>query len=580
MKYLIFVLLFQVGCSFKTPDENKSQINPLKVETSRDSDGDMILDTDEVKQGSNPYIAQYPEFVGDFFQEMKVTVGFYNQNLHADKSVTFHVTRELVAENGVPFEERDFLGEKSEFILEEVATQAKQRSFQGFHISDSLNSESLELFSPPRLNDKKIFPFSKEVYDSKISGFDYDSIEFALVGQIQFNYDLLKSLSDIWLDLLWYDDQKQEFLKIDSYLIKGVYEFNRSYTIPLVFKTTNKFLTQRVSEMGGRFLYLKVREFRLNENQTWFSSIMRSIKSKSIPLLVSNGEVHSLSYVGLDGSFDTLRGILNKGINEDFQVLGNDIVRVGAKANNVTIVKDLYGINVQDERKWFLFTNLISNNPSQYSFSSSDILVLSYESKLSPFKINPKYLSTVLSATPYDWTSIKVNKNNIEDIRLHIRPLSYVGPIDKISTVPCPSNSSVCWNYDYSLETKFGLLAFNAIALIQIKINQETYSLYELVNTGKAQFRTKNSETFEFKFSRSVLQDRDQTESAMISIKSINTGLPTCKGLKTCAGNDLFCRRMLSTPPACSKILENVSDSTIKTLIPFQASLFIALEYL
>lgn len=580
MKYLILVLLFQVGCSFKTPDENKSQINPLKVETSRDSDGDMIPDTDEIKQGSSPYIAQYPEFVGDFFQEMKVTVGFYNQNLHTDKSVTFHVTREMVSENGVPFEERDYLGGQSEYVLEEVATRAKQRSFQGFHISDSLSSESLGLFSPPRLNDKKIFPFSKEVFDSKNAGFDFDSTEFSIVGQIQFKYDLQKTLSDIWLDLLWYDDQKQEFIKIDSFLVKGVYEFNRSYTVPLSFKTTNKFLTKQISEMGGRFLYLKVREFKLNENQTWLSSLMTSIKSKSVPLILSNGEAHTLSYVGIDGGFESLSSILRKGINEEFQVLGNDIVRVGSKTNSVSIVKDLYGINVQDERKWFLFTNPIANNPNQYSFSSSDVLILSYESKLSPFKINPKYLSTLLSATPFDWTSFKVNKNNIEDIRLHIRPLSYTGPIDKITSVPCPSTSSVCWNYDYTLENKTGLLAFNAISLIQIKVNQDTYSLYELVNSGKAQFRTKNSETFEFKLSSSVLRDRNETESALISIKSSNTGLVTCKGIKYCSGNDLACRRVLSTPPSCSKSLENVSDSTTKTLIPFQASLFIALEYL
>lgn len=581
--------IFGAGCSFKKPDDKKSGSTreEFKINPNQDSDGDGKTDLDERKTGENPLIADVPTFQGDFFQEMKVTTHFYNSAANTQEAVSFQVRKDVVRENGTPIEERDFLDKGREFLFEQSHLLANKNSYRGFHYPTDFSIEDIGYHAPPRMNDLKIFPFSQKVFYLSQKN-DFEEMDFVVSNRINFKYHGAKTYTDLVVDLFWFDNIKMEFILVGTDFLKGVYQFNQDYTVPLTFSSNIKPLVKEISENGGRFLYIKIRDFKIIETGQFYMQILSSVSNKSIPVLFSDEEKDSIVYVGTNGRTSGLHEILGIALKDDVQVLNSKIVRIGDRSESVSIERDPYGASESVEKKWHLLTNEISNSPFTYSFAPTDLITLSYISGNRPFALIPSYFGTVISSEkPRDLKTVKIKTSNLLDMRLNFRPQEVTVPVNKVLQVfPCHQTplAKSCFEYSYKLEKLKGIQALQVTSLVYVTLNGTEFRLDKLLDEKLASFRVKNSEVIEIKFNSGILSKSPESTGTTISFSTKITSIPGCTGIKICESSGDGCNRFLASPPTCedagSNTFYNLHDQTLKTLHPVNGEAFFSIEYI
>jgi hypothetical protein len=586
-KTLFFVFLIS-SCSFKKPDAEGKYQNSLTATANQDSDGDGKSDSIEINEGLDPFVADVPIFSGSFFQEMKVTTNFYEPIRNSEESVSFQVRQDLASENGIPYEERDFLDSGSEFISEQNALLAKRSSYRAFHQTQDLGPDQLGYFSPPRMNDLKIFPYSNRVALLSQTH-DFEEIEFSIMNRLNFSFKgAKKTYTDIVINLYWYDEQTREFKVIGSDFLKGVYEFNHDYLVPLNFKTNNKNLVKMISINGGRFLYLKVMDFKVIELNRFYKQILSGVQEKSVPVLISNKNKPILKYIGINGRPTQLKRIIDLATSNTSQIYNNEIVRIEDETNSTTIENDPYGDKGKVENKWFLLTSEITNSPFSYSFSPRDVINLTYLSSASPNGLIPSYFGNIATTESYQTLkTIKILKNNFIDLRLNLRPSFAVVPMNKASRLlACNATplSKSCFEYSHEVKSLKGIQALQASAILYLTINNVEFRLDQLIEQKLASFRVKNSEVIEIKLNEPLLLKIPESNGITITFSTRPTNLFGCTGIKICESNGSSCDKFLPTPPSCTEDTQGINyvlkDLTQKTPYPVSAEMFFSVEYI
>lgn len=580
----LFLSIFSLGagCSFKPTDEDK-QLQQLTANEAMDSDGDGKTDLEEQKSGENPFIADVPIFNGDFFQEMKVTTFLYNPGNNNEETVSFQVRKDFASENGTPYEERDFLSQSTQYILEQNSLLAKRSSYRGFHQVSDIGNDQLEYYSSPRMNDLKIFPYSSRIALLSETH-QFEGIEFSVLNRLNFSFKGAQTFTDITINLYWFDDQRREFILIGSDFLKGVYQFNRDYHVPLTFKSNDKSLVKSISINGGRYLYLKVVDFKIVEMNRFYGQILDGVKEKSIPVMVSARVQH----IGLNGRPTDLKTILDRAVIDQVQIINNKIVRIGTQNDSVTIENDPYGDRSEVENKWFLLTNEIGNNPFSYSFSPQDTIALSYLSNRNSLDIIPSYFGSIASTENYQiLKTINVLKNNFLDIRLNLRPSFVTYPINSVTRLlTCNSTplSKSCFEFKHEVKTLKGIQALKASSFIYVMINDTEFRLDQLIDQKHASFRVKNSEVIEIKFNESLISKFSESNGITITFSTKSTKAQGCTGMKICESNQNGCEKYGSAFPTCEEEAQNnfyiLKDLTQKTFYPISGETFFSIEYI
>ncbi len=585
MKFIILILLLQIiGCSFKNPADNKTSTQ-LNVDSSNlDSDGDGILDSDEVAKGLNAFVANIPSFQGEFFSEMKLTTSFYDRATNKSKDVSFQVRKNVTRENGTPVEERDFLAQGTQFLTEQNALLAKKSNFKLSSLILDITEETIGLYAPPRMNDLQIFPFSEKVMDLSTSH-QFESMDFAISNRMKFNYINSQTYTDLVFDLFWYDDNQKSFKLIGTDFLSGSYLFNEEYVVPLQFSSNDKDLVREISLSGGRFLYLKLRDFKIQETGKFYRQILTQVKEKSVPVLYYDGETEVLKYVGVNGKSAGLVQILNNSLSEKFYISNSKILSIGKKVEQTTIERTPFNEGEAVQYQWQILTNEISNNPFGYSFGPGDVITLSYLSSEGRFNLIPSYIgASISSSLPKAIKTIKVLSSNLGDIRLNLRPHSVTYSKQNISRLlPC-NIANLCWQYSSETATVTGVEALQLSGLIYLTINGIEFRLDDLISSKDALFRIKNSEVIEVKLKNSLISKLPRSNGLAISFSIKPSLVTTCSGVKTCTSPRQDCDRYLASPPTCNEAnnseLYQIHDLTQKSLMPITGDGFLSIEYI
>lgn len=577
----LLILCQPWACSFKKQDDNRSVTlnEELRSESNQDSDGDLILDNEDI----SPFVADLPFFEGDFFQEMKVTTHFYNSVDHRSDSATFHVKKDLTALNGVPAEERDFLGNSSQFLFEESAISIKRNSLKGFHYTIDHSIEDLGYYSAPRLNDAKVFPYSQKI-STLSKSYQFEAIDISIVSRLRMNYERASFYKDIWFDLYWYDDMSRSFRLIDSALLNGSFNFNQDYTVSLQFRSSNAKLTKEISEGGGRFIYLKVRDFNIPHQGYFYNQLLDSVKTKSVGVMYSDGMNTQLKFIGINSQPQSLKTIFERFALPEYSIDGSEILKVGTKTNFTGLEHDPYGMNSLVENKWFISTNEISNNPFSYSFSPKDLVVLSYLSNSQFSDIIPSYFGITMNSKSTDiQKTIKILKQNLKDLRINLRPITVTTPVNT-STVQLCEGHKVCFTYNYTVRTLSGLNAFPGTSFIFLTINSKEFSLAELISKKLAEVRLKNSQFYEIRLTGGILNSIPDSNGVTITFTAKPAIVNGCTGTKYCESAGDGCQRLLTYPPSCEESGDHtgytLKDFTKKTPHEVTGEMFLSVEFI
>lgn len=588
---LLFIWLLVVGCSFKPPEEKggKSSSNLTLDLSLVDSDGDGILDFQEKEDGTDPFIADIPTFDGELFQELRVSTTLFRRIDNKEETVFFQVKKGSVLENGTQIENRDFLRRGSLFPIEKGALLARKSGFAGTgHLTTNLEASSFELYSPPRMNDSKIFPYSERL-KSLASSYEYEEINLTIANHLLISSKRFGFYSNVWMDLYYYDSYEQKFIEVGSSQLLGPYDFNRSYTVGLKFRSNNKAIVKAISETGGRHLYLKIRDFEIDSEKRRFKNILEKVIKKSVPVIISNQDGYLVRYIGINGKPSGLKEILSKATKEEIKLLSGNLVGIGPQTNNSTLEVGPYGESSIIERKWFVTTNEISNSPTVYSFSPGEPVVISYFSESDPFDLIPSYFSNYASSEKAGNLKIfDTLARNLIDLRLSIKPIKYHGKSNRVKTAAdcnVSATSSLCFYYNIETLDLKGLSASPVFSIIEIKLNNKTYRLDELLASKMASFRTKNTDTFEIKFNRSILKELKNSAGVTVAISSIKPNTTVCDGIKYCEDNGKGCQTQFAAPPICTKGSTvgsgyRLIDNTTKSQFPIIGELFLTVEYI
>jgi hypothetical protein len=518
---------------------------------------------------------------------MKVTTHFYSLINHTEETVSFQVRKDLTSENGTPAEERDFLSNGSEYIFEQNTLMAKRNSFRGFHSTLDIGVDQIGFFSPPRMNDLKIFPYSNKVANLSKTH-DFEEIKFSIMNRLNFGFLGAESYTDIVINLYWFDDLRREFILVGSDFLKGVYQFNHDYTVALNFKTSDKSLVKTISINGGRFLYLKVMDFKIIELNRFYNQVLNQVQGKSIAVMTSDTDKSVIKYIGVNGRPTPLKTILERAISDKVQVLNDRIVRIGSNNESTTLEKDPYGDNGLTLNKWFLLTNEINNNPFAYSFSPKDIINLSYLTSTNPFGLIPSYFGNIATTESYQsFKTIKVLRDNFLDLRLNLRPTLVTVPVNSAKRLLNCSSSPLaksCFDYSHEVKTLKGIQALQISSILYITLNNVEFRLDQLIEQKNASFRVKNSEVIEIKFSDSLIRLIPESNGITITFFTKPTKVAGCTGIIVCESSAASCDRYVATPPTCEESTTNSSyilkDLTKKTFYPVIGEMFFSVEYI
>ena len=589
LSILLLSILLEASCSFKNPADKKSTQMHSEVQVSnlQDSDGDKLTDLEEKENGSNPFIADLPTFDGEFFEEMKLTTYLHNPRTYKFESASFQVRKNLVSENGTPREERDFLSSGSQFLIEQNNLMAKRAAFKASFQTGDYTVDDIGYYAPPRMNDLQIFPYSERISELSKTH-DFEEMEFFISNRLNFKFKRASTYTDLVFDLYWYNDIKHEFILIGTDFLSGIYQFNTDSTIPLSFKTNDKELVRLISLSGGRFLYLKLRDFKIIEMDKFYKQILSSIKEKSIPVVFFDGEKELIQYVGTNGRPAGLKNILSIAVPEEVQIYNSKIVRIGQKSEKTELTRNPYGESGISQYRFQLLTNEITNSPFSYSFNPGDILAISYVSSTDPYGLIPSYFGSKITSTDQrDIKTLKIMSSSFSDLSLNLRPgnVTYTSSTPSLS-IPCgnASNTKLCWKYQKELITLKGIQGLPISGIIIIKINDKEFRLHDLLNTKDAVFRIKNSQVIQIKFKNSLLRKIPDSNGLTISFSIKPLLKLSCEGLKICESSNDSCAKLLNNPPACEDSGQfnsySIIDKTMKSWSPVIGEAFFSIEYI
>ena len=582
--FLFPLLFWGASCSFKNPEDSKN----LKSQSNmQDSDGDYQTDLEEKQSGSNPFLADIPTFEGEFFEEMKVTTHFHNPKTNKNDSVTFQVRKNQTSENGTPFEERDFLTKGSQFLIEQNELLAKRSNYKASYQVGEYNGNDIGYYAPPRMNDLKIFPFSERISDLSQTH-EFEEIEFFISNRMNYGFKGAKTYTDLVFDLYWYNNLTHEFMLIGTDFLSGIYQFNSDSSVPLSFRTTDKELTRMISISGGRFLYLKLRDFKIIETNKFYKQILSSVKEKSIPVLFFDGDNEVIRFVGTNGKTSDLSQILKKALSDEVQIYNSKIVRIGQKSEKEELARDPFGESSINHFRFQLLTNEIANSPFTYSFGPGDILGISYVTSSDPYALVPSYYGARISSEETrDIKTIKIMTSSFKDLRLNLRPGSVkYTRTDPSHLIPCPYTSAqgLCWSYKSEEILLKGVQALAVAGILTIKINDKEFRLDDLLASKDALFRQKNGEVIEIKFKDSLLNKIPESNGLTISFSASPSLHLNCDGVKICESNNNSCEKFLNNPPSCEAKGEfesySIIDKTKKFSTPLVGNAFFSIEYI
>jgi len=577
-----------ISCSYKgeTQGEHKSELQSDEPHLL-DSDGDLDPDFVEKNNGTDPFMANIPIFKGEYFQELKIITHLHHPKTNQSETVSLQVKKNVVSENGTPFEERDYLTRGTQYLVEKNALLAKRSNYNSHHFTGNISSDDIGYYAPPRLNDLKVFPFSQRVNDLS-KRYELEEMEFFISNLVFFEFSRGITFTDLVFDLYWFDNSKEEFKLIDSDYPSGTYSFNSNHLIPLRFNTKNNELIRKIATTGGRFIYLKLRDFKVSETGLSYKSLLEKVLEKTVPLLYFDGEKEDVFYVGKNSTPLDLTTILDSVFREDYLVSGSRVARIKRNHEKNELMRDPFGEALVENYKFQILTNEILNTPFSFNFLPGDFITLSYLSNSSPFGLVPTYFGTRISSERKESIkTIKILKSQVEDFRINLRPYEVRFPkitIDPLLPCPDSSNREICWKYSYEDIARKGVQGLPITGIINLKINNIEFYLDDLINSKDAIFRIKNSEVIEIKLKDTILTKIPESENLSITISTIPRKKLVCEGIKICESSGLSCEKFNHNPPPCEESEQSpffiIQDKTQKSLREISGEAFLSIEYL
>jgi hypothetical protein len=410
MKKLLSVLccgLILSSCSFKGGGDTGGGLavsteSDLKIDPSTDSDGDGVRDLIEIEKGSDPLVADVPILESNFFQNFTIDVG-YNK-INDNNPLKFSISTKIKdTDSSFQYRVGKLFG-----VDNSLYYAAKEGRFSG-HSYGIIKNEDFSWVKYPKLDPlmlhsdiikfRPILGGEDPVTNSKFENF---SVKITLEGNAKLTGVRFKEIKDLSVNFYYHDFEKDSYVLLKNVLINRTFQrsINENFSVEI----------ENVPVIFLRDSYLKHGEFLISEIDNYFipelgidyKTLMSSVKSKTVPMLLTTPSEDMVYYVATKSSGISFLEVLNRVFVKNFQVENNTLKRIGQYENNLVL------------------TNKFKEHFIDHPYTATDHITLSYITgrnlATQPVGVQASYSSKVTSA-PYNET---------------VTPLGIVSPNSKI----------------------------------------------------------------------------------------------------------------------------------------------------
>ncbi|MEA9358455.1 hypothetical protein SHI21_19620 [Bacteriovorax sp. PP10] len=371
-------ILFFGSCAFKNEDSastttQTSTTVELKIDPNGDSDGDGVIDQEELNVGRNPFLADLPDLKVRFLQNYKIEISYHK--IGSDKVVSF------VVDTKVNDTDPDYKFRVGKVFARSHALRAAA-SFGRFssHSSGKIEEKDYSWVSYPELDPKFFNQKALEFRTILDSGIEVDNIKITLSNQARLmESPLFKEIKDLKLNFYYLNHNTENYEILSSTLVErhfqgGVYE-----TFDVVIENAPLSLLKDSFFKRGEFIISEVDDYVIPDKGTSYKTLLASVRAKSLPVLLETPLEEKLYYVASTSEGISFQNILKTVFDRNYKIENDQLLKIGQFENNLGTFTHLR--EVQDKDKlgnWFVMTNELKKNYLDHSFINQDRIVLAY----------------------------------------------------------------------------------------------------------------------------------------------------------------------------------------------------------
>jgi hypothetical protein len=376
-KYILILITVLISaCGFNSDDNGviEEETTILTLQDSDDSDGDLVSNGQEKKLGRDPLIAEIPNVRALFLQNYKV--------IGTAKNKESGKVSEFIIDTKVGRDDPDFKFRVGDLFIRDRAIKeaAKIGRFSG-HSSGSIKEQDYSLIKYPDVDPR--FYLNKTLGLKKY--FDRERYDItSLKVEIESNLKLqdsafYKSIKNLSINFYYFDYEKEKLEKISTVTVDRNFEAGVNEVFSVVIDEIPQNLLADNYLKRGEFIISEINDYEVSELKTTYKALMKSVRSKSLPVVINTPLESTLKYVGLNGTRFRLSQVFNILFPKDYEIKNNQVTKVGQFTNNLPAYEYLNELSGMDKKgKWFTFSNAINRPLLDYTFKTTDYLSLSY----------------------------------------------------------------------------------------------------------------------------------------------------------------------------------------------------------
>ena len=372
------LLCFLGACSFKSEDQSRQRFVPegtvsdLKIDPNEDSDGDGILNKDEIAKGTDPFIAEVPDLETKFIQNFKMDVSF--NLLNDNKEQRFSIQSKIKdTDSSFKYRVGRLYG-----VDKALNLSAKEGRFSG-HTYSEIKNEDFSWVKYPTLDP---LAFNSDIIKFKpyfeAENIENISINLVFDSSVKLIGSRFKEIKDLSLNFYYHDFEKETYVLLKNVLINRTFQrgVNEKFTVEIENVPTS-FLRETYLK-HGEFLISEVDNYFIPEIGRDYKTLMAGIRAKTIAIMLSTPSEEKIFYVAAGKGLSFIE-VLNKVFTKNFVVENNQLKRIGQYENKLGTHDHLIELKDKDKLgNWFVLTNKIKEHFLDHLFTPEDHITLSY----------------------------------------------------------------------------------------------------------------------------------------------------------------------------------------------------------
>ena len=455
-KVLVIVSVMSTGCSVKKGNDGggggnnltKAEVGREKLSPEGDIDGDLISNQDELERGTSPYLGDFPRLNVHFLQNYTASLGdgsgggtgwsVSNQSDQGDFDFKYRVGKLLIRKDS----------EKE---------MAKYVRFKNVHYGQIQDIDFTMVRYP--LIEKKKFLSDVLSFSLNKSSFDIDAsnltVTFENSIELETNH-LFKEIRNLELNFYYYNHEKESYELVATELVDRSFQPGVKETFEVELSALPNRLILENYLKHGEFLITEVKNFEIPDLKTDYISLMKSMRAKSIPVIVNNPIDTYIYHVATGGGNDKLNHLLSTIFNKEYYIEENRLIQLGQFQNSTEEYTELRELRGKTKTgQWFIQTTELKNDLFSHRFTPKDKIVFTYGIDDYIAEQRSEVITTLYSDIHGDDGQREVALGNLSrnsKLKIYLRPKKHFGNYivkhdDIFQSQGCGGGNRVCRDF-------------------------------------------------------------------------------------------------------------------------------------